>query len=63
MWLSANASAQDRLYLGDGSIQEVKIKEVSPKTVVYKKWNNLDGPDFVILKSEVEHIKYQNGEE
>lgn len=40
------AVAQDRLYTRDGAVQEVKIKEVGTRTVIYKKWNNPDGPDF-----------------
>jgi hypothetical protein len=38
-----------------------KIKEVSPRTVTYRKWNNQDGPDFIINKNKIEAIKYANG--
>lgn len=58
-----NANAQDRLYKRDGSIEEVKIKEVGTRTIIYKKWSNIEGPDFVILKNEIERIKFQNGDE
>lgn len=59
----ASASAQDRIYKKDGSMEEVKIKEVGTRTLVYKKWNNQDGPDFVIAKSEVSRVRFQNGDE
>ena len=55
--------AQDRLYTKEGSVLEVKVKEVGTRTIVYKKWNNQDGPDFIIAKNEVERIKFQNGDE
>ncbi|HTM67388.1 MAG TPA: hypothetical protein VL093_13760 [Flavipsychrobacter sp.] len=57
------ANAQDRLYTKDGGILEVKIKEVGTKTIVYKKWSNIEGPDFVIPKNDIERIKFQNGDE
>jgi hypothetical protein len=57
------ANAQDRLYTKDGGMLEVKVKEVGTKTIVYKKWSNTDGPDFVIPKNDVERIKFQNGDE
>jgi hypothetical protein len=57
------ANAQDRLYTKDGGILDVKVKEVGTKTIVYKRSSNPDGPDFVIPKSDVERIKFQNGDE
>ena len=60
---SFTAFSQDRLYTKDGKMQEVKVKEIGTRSITYKKWNNQDGPDFVIAKREVERIKFQNGDE
>ena len=40
----------------------VKILEVGPTEIKYKKWSYLDGPTFVTNKSEISKIKYANGE-
>lgn len=60
---SLTAFSQDKLYTRDGTMQEVKVKEIGTRFVTYKKWSNQDGPDFVIPKNEVERIKFQNGDE
>ena len=39
----------------------VKIIEVGTSEVKYKKIDNLNGPIFSILKSEVSMIQYENG--
>jgi hypothetical protein len=38
-----------------------KVKEIGLDEIKYKDWNNLDGPDFVISKSDLTEIKFQNG--
>ena len=58
-----SVNAQDRLYMKDGAVEEVKLTEIGPRNIKYKKWDNLDGPDYVIPKNEVRRIKYQNGDE
>jgi len=60
---SLSVLAQDRIYTKSGGTFEVKIKEVGTRTIVYKKWSNPDGPDYVMPKNEVERIKFQNGDE
>ncbi|HWK07804.1 MAG TPA: hypothetical protein VNS58_29430 [Puia sp.] len=62
MWvLSIKGKAQDTITLKDGSEIKAKVTEVNSSEVKYKKWNNLDGPVFVIDKTTVFMIKYQNG--
>lgn len=55
------ATAQDRITLRDGESIRAVVKEVSTKTITYKKWDNRDGPDFIISKNKVQSIKYANG--
>ncbi len=61
--LAGSASAQDYLFKKNGEKENVVIKEVGAKTIIYKQFENPDGPEYVIAKREVERIKYQNGTE
>lgn len=54
--------AQDRLFFLSGDETEVKITEVSSSEVKYKRLDNLDGPTFSSLKSDLFMIKYANGD-
>ena len=53
--------AQDILILKSGDEIQAKVNEVGTKEIKYKKFSNLTGPVYTILKSEVFMIKYQNG--
>lgn len=57
------AGAQDRIYLRDGTVLKVKVKEIGPRNIVYRKWDNQDGPEYFVTRREVESIKYENGTE
>jgi hypothetical protein len=63
MALSSSAFAQDVIYTKKGRVEKSKIKEVGVKTVTYKRWDNPDGPDFVMPKAEIRSIKFENGSE
>ena len=53
--------SQDILTYKDGKEAKVKVIEVTPKEIKFKKAENLEGPQYTILKSEVFTIKYENG--
>ena len=53
--------SQDIIVLKTGDEIKSKVLEVSTDQVKYKKWENMDGPTYTSLKSEVFMIKYQNG--
>ena len=59
----ANAFAQDVIVLKSGDEIKSKVIEITPTEIKYKKFDNLDGPTIVILKSEASMIKYANGTE
>lgn len=61
MFPANNMHAQDIIILKNGDEIKSKIQEVSIDQVKYKKWENLDGPNYASLKSEIFMIKYQNG--
>jgi hypothetical protein len=53
--------AQDTLTMRSGENMLVKVIEVGTSEVKYKKLDNLNGPVFSILKSDLLMIKYENG--
>ncbi len=55
------AHAQDKLYKKDGTEIDSKVKSVGNSTVIYKRFDNQDGPDYTILKTDIAKIIYQNG--
>ncbi len=56
------ASAQDVIVKKDGSTILSKVIEIGTTEVKYKKWNNQNGPNYTIAKSDVQAINYENGE-
>ena len=59
---SLSMSAQDILVRKNGEVENVKVLEVSPTEVKYKKSNNEDGPVFIEKRSNLYSVKYKNGE-
>jgi hypothetical protein len=55
--------AQDVIILKSGDEIKSKVVEITPTEIKYKKFDNLEGPTIVILKSESSMIKYANGTE
>ena len=53
--------AQDTLTMRSGENIIVKIIEVGSNEVKYKKIENLNGPIFATLKSDLYLIRYENG--
>jgi hypothetical protein len=52
--------AQDVLYKFDGSKEKVIIKEINEKDIVYKLFDNQNGPDYRISRNDVLMVTYQN---
>lgn len=55
------SNAQDIMIFKDGSEMEVKVVQINSDNVLYKKFNNLEGPDYTELKQIIFMIKYENG--
>jgi hypothetical protein len=53
--------SQDMITKKTGEDITAKVLEVTTSEIKYKKFDNLDGPTFSILKSEVLIIRYKNG--
>lgn len=52
--------SQDVLYKSDGTKLTVKLVEINPMEIKYKDLSNIDGPNYVIEKSEIIFIVYAN---
>ena len=59
--ISLNSNAQDVLYTSKGAKIEAKLTEINASDIKYKEFTNLDGPVYVISKSEIVLIQYANG--
>jgi len=59
----SGAFAQDKIFQVNGNVIEARVKSVGVNNITYKAWNNQQGPDYTISKSEVDKIKYENGTE
>lgn len=55
-------SAQDIIKTREGSEIEARIVEITQDEVKYKRFNYLDGPSFVLPTSDIDSIRYENGE-
>jgi hypothetical protein len=58
----ATVLAQDIIMLKNGDEIKASVQEVGIADVKYKKHENLNGPTYTLLKSEIFMIKYENGE-
>ena len=56
------AVAQDLIVRTDSTRIEARVTEVSPETVRYKRFSNLDGPTYVLPVAGIDYIRYANGE-
>ena len=58
---SSIIKAQDTLSTRSGESIIAKVLEVTTNEVKYKKFDNLNGPNIIILKSDLLQIRYENG--
>jgi hypothetical protein len=55
------ANGQDIITKTNGDEIQARVFEVSTNEIKYKRFDNPEGPDYVIDKSQVFMIKYENG--
>lgn len=58
---SASVSAQDVIVKKDGSTVVCRVVELTESEIVYKKWSDLNGSNYVMERSAASAINYQNG--
>lgn len=59
--VSFSAMAQDTIFKKDKTKIYAKIFEVNQDDIKFKDFDNLDGPTFVLEKTEIEKIVFNNG--
>lgn len=55
------ATAQDVIFLGANDSIVAKVLSVGTLEITYKKWSNLEGPDYSISVNQIAAIRYANG--
>ena len=58
---SVDIMAQDVIVKKDGSTVVCRVVEVTSSEITYKKWTDLNGSSYIIDKSLVSAINYENG--
>jgi len=53
--------SQDTIIQRNGSHIPSKVLEIDKNDIKYKRFENLDGPSYLISKADVSLIRYQNG--
>jgi hypothetical protein len=56
------AFSQGKIFLKSGENIKAKILEIHLDEVQYKKFTNLEGPTFTIIKNDIHMVIYKNGE-
>ena len=54
-------SAQDIITLKNGDDIQAVVQEIGDVEIKYKKFENLNGPNYTLKKSDVFMIRYENG--
>lgn len=58
---AASVSAQDVIVKKDGSTIVCRVVELTSSEIVYKKWSDLNGSNYVMNRTDASAINYQNG--
>ena len=58
---SASVSAQDVIVKKDGSTIVCRVVELTSTEITYKKWNDQNGSNYVMNRSDASAINYENG--
>jgi hypothetical protein len=57
------STAQDNIFHRDNSIITGNVLEINSKEIKYKTSDNINGPVYIVRKSKVARIRYENGKE
>lgn len=58
---ASNIQAQDVIVKKDGSTVVCRVVEVNSLEIVYKKWTDLNGSNYVMNRADASAINYQSG--
>ena len=54
--------AQDTLRFRNGETMAVKVNEIGITEIKYNRFDNVNGPQYVVEKNDIRYIKYSNGQ-
>ena len=54
--------AQDTLRFRNGETMAVKVNEIGISEIKYNRFDNVNGPQYVVEKNDIRYIKYSNGQ-
>lgn len=57
-----SAQSQDTIRFRNGEIKAVKVSEIGISEIHYSRFDNLEGPKYIVTKNEVQFIKYAGGQ-
>lgn len=60
---TTNVFAQDVIVKKDGSAIVCRVMELSETEIVYKKWSDLNGSNYVMNRADASTINYENGKQ
>ena len=60
--MSLSTMAQDIIVLKNSNEIQAKIQTIGHDDITYLKWDNINGPSYILSKSEIFFIKYANGQ-
>ena len=55
-------TAQDTISFRNGEVKAVKVSEVGINDVKYTRFDNADGPKYIVTKNDIHFIKYSGGQ-
>ena len=58
-----SAKAQDIVTTKDSTVVQARVLSVGQADVRFKKYDNLEGPTYILSKSELLSVKFENGKE
>lgn len=59
--LGGSVSAQDMIHTMDGCVIEAEVLEIGERDILYKAFDNPDGPDYRLSTARVAYIVFENG--
>ncbi len=61
LFCNSSAFAQDIIYFKDGTEVLAIVLDITPNTVIYKRYSNPDGPKYEEYKKRISYIRYSSG--
>lgn len=61
LWITNTCLSQDTIHFVSKEVQAVKVEEVGINEIKYHRFDNLQGPSYVVNKKDILKIKYSNG--